>query len=173
MKNKILAVYFLFVILAGCASVPKLPADTKFALADFKVDLVQKLQIEGYPVQPEFSQIVKDKFTSSLKAKGLAGESGVNNAVSVSVDIKYKRQFSGEDTPFPSKSVMSPVFGYTLVVSENGVEKNRIVKSGLELKSGLLGSLKILGLLRDAKDELSDIQKVTDLIAAEFVAIKK
>lgn len=95
MKRNIITACLLFVILAGCASVPVVPADTKFTLENFKVNLTQKLQVEGYPVQPEFTQIMKENFLASLNAGNLLAEPGSPRVMSVSVDIDYQRIFTG------------------------------------------------------------------------------
>jgi hypothetical protein len=95
--------------------------------------------------------------------------------MSVSIEINYQRRFAGEDTPLPYKSVISLVIGYTLIVFENGVEKKRIAKSGLQ-KTGFLSNLETaatFGLGNDAKDELKDIQLLADSIADELSALKK
>jgi len=171
MKGKVFLVLFVSLFIIGCASVPKLPADTKFSVTSLKVNLKQKLTVEGYPAQAEFSEIFKKSFIESLKEKNLLADSGAGNAMSVTLNIDYTRQFAGEDTPFPSKSVMAPKVNYTLVVTDKGVEKNRISNAGV-LNKGFLGSLKTMGLANDPKSELSDIKKVTDSIANDLNAMK-
>lgn len=177
MKSNILSVLLSLIILTGCASSPglKLPADTVFSVESLKVNLTQKLQVEGYPKQAEFTELLKQKLNASLKAKGLLADSGASNIMSVSLVVDYQRRFAGEDTPIPSKSVMSPVINYVLIVSDKGVEKKRIVKNGLKLTKGFAGnmvSVATLGLGKDAKDEIKDLETFTDFIAAELKDLK-
>ncbi len=176
MKRNIITACLLFVILAGCASVPVVPADTKFTLENFKVNLTQKLQVEGYPVQPEFTQIMKENFIASLKAGNLLAEPGSPRVMSVSVDIDYQRIFTGEGLSIKSKSAVAPFFGYTLVVTDGGIEKKRIIESRLTLDRGFFGNLKTFGTMgfgRTPKDELKDIKKITDYLAYKLDALKK
>ncbi|MBN2400764.1 MAG: hypothetical protein JXN64_00035 [Spirochaetes bacterium] len=176
MRRSISLIMFSLFILAGCASVPKFPADTKFSVDNFKVNLKQKLQVEGYPAEAELTGILKEKINTTLKQKNLLTEHRAGNAMSVSIIIDYTRRFAGEDTPVPSKSVMAPEFGYTIVISENGVEKRRISEAKLEIKKGFLSNLATvatLGLGNDAKDELKDVQDVANYIAEKIEETKK
>ncbi len=177
MKKGILSMLLSMLILAGCASAPPiLPADAKFTLDSFTVNLTQKFQVEGYPVQPEFTQIMKDKFIASLKARNLLAEPGVNNAMSVSLQINYRRVFAGEATPVPSKSAVTPEVSYTLVVSDHGMEKKQIAESGLRRNRGFFGNMKSIvtfGLGRTAKDELEDIEAFADYLANKLSTLKK
>ncbi len=119
----------------------------------------------------EFSAIMKEKINNSLNASGLFAEAGAVNVMSVVVDVDYQRRFAGEDTPIPSESVMAPVVGYTIVVKENGVEKNRVSKSNLVITKGFFGNLIsvfTLGLGKDSKDEVVDIESFADHVVKQL-----
>lgn len=174
MKQKFSALLLISLFFIGCASVPKLPADTKFAVKSMKINLKYKLQVEGYPAQSEFSEIVKKNMMESLKEANLLADSGQSSTMSITIDIDYTRQFAGEDTPIPSKSVIAPLLKYTVVVYNKETETNRIVKSGT-INRGMLNNLKnvaTFGLGNDIKDELSDIKKMTNSIAADLNSLK-
>lgn len=174
MKKKFSVLLLISLFFIGCASAPKLPSDTRFAVKSIKVNLKYKLQVEGYPAQSEFSEIVKKNMIESLKEVNLLADSGQSSTMSVTIDIDYTRQFAGEDTPIPSKSVIAPLLSYTVIVYNKDTEINRIVKSGT-LNRGMLNNLKnvaTFGLGNDIKDELSDIKKITNSIAAELNGLK-
>lgn len=174
MKIKVLSVLLFSLIFAGCSttqsSSPKLPKNTKYLLGNLKVNLTQKLQVSGYPDNVELTKIVNEKIVESLKKSNLLGEAGAANTMSVSIDINYKRRFAGEDTPIPSKSVMAPLVGYTMVITENGVEKSRVTEELVVLKGagGNMLSALTLGLGKDAKDEVKDIESFADFIAGKL-----
>ncbi len=161
---------------APTATPPILTPDAKLALGDFAVNLTQKRQVEGYPVQPEFTRIMKEKFIASLKARNLLAEPTADSVMTVSIQIDYRRIFTGEDTPIVSKSAISPEVRYTLVVSEHGIEKKRIAESRLRRDRGFLGNLKgmaTLGFGRTPEDELKDIEVFADYLANKIESLKK
>ncbi len=176
MKKNIFSVLFILLFIAGCASVQKLPEGTKFSIESFKVNLTQKYEVEGYPDQAEFSKIMEKEFMSSLKEKGLQADGSGKNTMNVSIVLDYKRQFAGEGISVSSKSVIAPELGYTIVVSQNGVETNRIAKSDLTISRGFLGNLKsvaTMGLANDKENELKDMQTVASVLTDELKALVK
>lgn len=180
MKNR-LSLIVVALLMFGCASTSvrpenKLSANAKFLEPSLKVNLMQKLTVEGYPDQSEFSKLLQQKTIEALKAKNLIAEKSSEGALLVEIVVDYQRRFAGEDTPIPSKSVMMPIVHYRIVVSGNGIEKRIIDKDGMTVNRGFgsnLATTFTLGLGKTAKDELKDLEMLANGIASEVEALKE
>lgn len=180
-KANAICILFSLVLLAGCSSSPKVAApsvgaDAQYAIKNFTFNLIQKREVEGYATQEELSLITHDLIVSELKAGGILADAADAQAVPLSITINYQRRFSGEDTPFPSKSVTNPIVGYTIIVLEDGAEKARISKAGLTANRGFLANLKTVATMdigNDSKVEEADIQRVAKTIVAELQKLRQ
>ena len=181
LRNKFIYMAIAFGFLIGCSSSPKIAtpsvaSDARYAINDVTFNLTQKRSVENYPTQEQLSAKVSDEIISALTEKDLLATGTEKDAVPISIAINYQRRFAGEDTPFPSNSVASPIVSYSIVLYENGVEKNRVTKSGLTTSKGFFGNLKTvatMGVGNDAKTEAADIQKLVNTIVVELQTLRR
>jgi len=183
MKKLIILSMFVATFLMGCGSTPtkpaasfSLPASAQFTEPTVTVHLTQTITADGYPDEAQMTKIIQDKITAALKNNSLLADTNAVSPLSLEFIINYHRRFAGEDTPIPSKSVMAPVVGYATIISENGVEKHRIEKSGLTVNKGFgpnLITTFTLGLGKTAKDEEDDLQTLANGLVAEIKKLKE
>lgn len=176
--NKIVLISLAFV-LAACASSPKaprvsVPEGTKYYIQDFSFNLLQKRPAESYPDEASLSDLFHKQIVEGLVEAG-AYSFAPTDAVSVSIIIDYQRRFAGEDTPFPSKSVTSPIVSYSLAFSRDDEGLGSIVRAGLTTSRGFVGNLKTtatMGFGNDADKELEDINRVVNAVVGELLAAR-
>ena len=182
MKKLVITSVFTAIFLMGCGSTPtkptsfSLPGDAKFSEPKVTVHLTQKITADGYPDEAQMTKIIQDKITAELKKNSLLADTSATNPLSLEFIINYQRRFAGEDTPIPSKSVMAPLIGHTIIISEGGVEKHRIEESGLTVNKGFGANLKTtftLGLGKTAKDEEGDLQTLVNGLVADIKKLKQ
>jgi hypothetical protein len=168
----------LFVLLSGCGSTPIQPAqdslspNTTFSSVEIDLSLTQKQAVDGYPNQEQLTAIIKEKSLSKFDEVKLI--SAASN-YSAKISVKYQRRFAGEDTPIPSKSVMAPIVSYTIVIFNNGIEKQRVEKAGLTTNKGFASNLKTtftLGLGKTAKDEEQDYEMLANTFKTELLSLR-
>lgn len=171
---------FAVAMLSACGttatkpSAQALPTGTQFSSPQIALNLSQRLTVEGYPDQKGLKSLMEEKAATAFKAENLIAPPNDPNALVVNIEVNYQRRFAGEDTPLPSKSVAQPIISYTIVISDHGVEKRRIEKSGLTVTqdfSGNLATVFTMGLGKTAKDEEKDIQLLAQDWAQQIKAL--
>lgn len=182
MKNLVVSSLFAAIFLMGCGSTPtkpasfSLPGDAQFSEPKVTVHLTQKIMVDGYSDEAQMTKIIQDKITAELKNNSLLADENAASPLSLEFIINYQRRFAGEDTPIHSKSVMAPLIGHTIIISEGGVEKHRIEKSGLTVNKGFGANLKTtftLGLGKTAKDEEDDLQTLANGLVVDIKKLKQ
>jgi hypothetical protein len=156
-------------------SVSSIPAGTKYHIEKIDLKLTQSIKVDGYPDQLEFTKILTEKTINALKKNNVLADPAESGAMTAVINVNYQRHFAGEATPMPSKSVIAPTLDYTIILLDHGVEKNRIVKSGLTTGKGFagnLGTVFTMGLGNTAKDELVDIEKLANAISSELIKVR-
>jgi len=107
------------------------------------------------------AEMFSRKISQDLEERGMLAFGRQAESVELSIAIDYQRHFSGEDTPFPSNSVVRPIVGYTITASRDGSVLDVIKRSGLTTSHGFLGNLKTvatMGLGNDAASEEVDVR---------------
>lgn len=182
MKKLVILSVFAATFLMGCGSTPtkpasfSLPGDAQFSEPKVIVHLTQKITADGYPDEAQMTKIIQDKITAELKNNTLLADKNAANPLSLEFIINYQRRFAGEDTPMPSKSIMAPLIGHTIIISEGGIEKHRIEGSGLTVNKGFGANLKTtftLGLGKTAKDEEDDLQTLANGLVTDIKKLKE
>ncbi len=182
MRKLVVLPVFLAALLMGCGSAPvkpvsfSLPGDAQFSEPNVIVHLTQKITADGYPNEAQMTKIIKDKITAELKSNSLLAGVNTESPLSVEFVINYQRRFAGEDSPIPSRSVMAPLIGHSIIISKDGIEKHRVEESGLTINKGFGANLKTtftLGLGKTAKDEEDDLQTLAKELVMDIKKLKQ
>jgi hypothetical protein len=178
--NLALVAVILMVVLTGCSSAPTKERVNaieghRYNLSSVDLHLAQSQEVGGYPSESELEAMFEKKIENALHEAGLLAEEGAEAAVPIKITIDYRRKFAGEATPFPSESVVAPVYGYTIEVEEAGGDSRVIAeKKGLTLNRGFLGNLKTVataGTGNDAEDEKNDMDAISRGIANHLASL--
>lgn len=172
---------FFLLFSAGCSSTPPatsaetLPATARFMAPEITVQLTQSVAAEHYPDQEQFTRLLLDRTINTLKSQSLLAGSTAQTAFSIAINVNYRRQFAGDGTPFPSSSVREPKVDYTIVVSQDGIEKGRVERSAVTTRKGFASNLitgLTMGLGKTAQDEEEDIQILANTLVSELRALQ-
>ena len=182
MRKLVILSIFVSAFLIGCGSKPikpasfSLPGDAQFQEPKVTVHLTQKITVDGYPDEAQMTKIIQDKITAELKNNALLADKNAASSLTLEFIVSYQRRFAGEDSPVPSKSVMAPLIGHTIIISEGGIENHRIEERGLTVNKGFGANLKTtftLGLGKTAKDEEADLQTLVNGLVADIKKLKQ
>lgn len=177
---KVIFAFASLLVLVGCGSTPVKPevsvasAPVKYSIEKIDVNLTQAIQVEGYPNKDEFTKILTDKTIEVFKKNNLLAAPTDSDSMTASISVDYRRNFAGDATPMPSKSVVAPTVDYVIIIFDHGVEKKRIVKSKQTTGKGFVGNLGTvftMGLGNTAKDELIDIEKLANTFASDLLKL--
>ncbi|MBB6521097.1 hypothetical protein [Pseudoteredinibacter isoporae] len=112
---------------------------SKVNIEDLNLTLSFKQKVDRYFTESEMRNYLLSGIKGRLKKEGMLGGA---DAASVYIKVSYYRSFSGELTPWPSKSVTRPIINWSIRVNKNGKEVDAVSKSGQVYNGGFLGNLK-------------------------------
>lgn len=174
--NKMLSILFFVFIAVGCSSAPA-PSDGPkplFMMPTVALALDQVRQYPQYPDQSGLATLVQEKLKGALEKNAVLAMSPTPEALAVAVDMKYRRVFAGEATPFPSSSAGPPVVNYTVVVSRGEATVATIEQKNVTVNRGFVGNLKILFsfyMNGTPKTEAEDVDILADAIARDLAGL--
>jgi len=128
-KIRSLSIFLISIVLvtiAGCTSTKKsepnaiVPVGVKYEITNFDFDLVQKYNVPGFFNEAQTKEIMLLTIRSKLDEQGMLAKPSDNNSYPIEIKLDYKRNFVGEDTPFPADMVAPPKFYYSIYANENG-----------------------------------------------------
>jgi hypothetical protein len=177
-KIKLLLIMSIFIGLTGCGGdniKPTVKTSEKFKIDTIALTVSQRVTPDiKYHTEAEIKNLVIEKITTLLKNNNLLTTAASAN--SLNIDIKYKRNFVGDATPFPSDSLAYPHFDYQIKVLDNAKEITNISKIDLAFSGGLLMNLEVIaGSLREKSDEVIFIDTLAETIvnAIKEIELKK
>ncbi|UAA40029.1 hypothetical protein KIH87_06680 [Paraneptunicella aestuarii] len=162
-------------IITGCGSTPSAPifkTTNQFKIDNihFKLSQLVTPEIE-YHTEEEMKKIIIPQIEDRLqRANLLTNDESANNLF---IFLDYQRRFVGDASPFPSDSLSTPFFGYTIEIREGNKVISTISRNRLIYKAGFTFNLKIVsGSLREKSDELTFLNALADKIIDEIKNIR-
>ncbi|WP_281543692.1 hypothetical protein [Grimontia sp. SpTr1] len=160
MKMSLKSIYlslFSLVLIAGCSSSQKAPSvDTteKFQIKEISLKLIERVTPEiTYHTANEIENRVSSDIKGQLKKANLISSDPTMNTLKIT--MTYHRRFAGDQTPFPSDSLIYPNFDYDIEIYDGNDLLTTISKRNLTYSGGFKMNLEVLGgSLRSKEDEI-------------------
>jgi hypothetical protein len=158
--SRLLVVWAIFVVLAGCSTVPATPnpfvpyqlvnpAQSGYAgkkayrLGTVKVSLKQAQVNEKFPDEKELEKIFSSLVQEGLEQAGIAASQS-DSGIDLDVEIKYTRTFTGEEFGF-SKGFAGSRFSYNADLKCDPSVCARYQSPEYVVTSGFVGNLLKIG----------------------------
>lgn len=134
----------IILVLSACGSQSIKKAATEplgqSYIENLDFNLSFKIESEAYYTEEEMKQYVLKKVTDTLSQKGILGTPGAGST-GLDVRVSYYRAFSGELTPWPSKSITRPIVNWGITATKNGVVLAKMDKINQTYQGSLLENL--------------------------------
>jgi hypothetical protein len=173
---KFMTIVLIIAGIVGCSSngevKPKFKTSEKFRVDEVVLTVSQKVTPDiTYHTESEIQDLVTRQVMRLLKDKGLlTSQVGVNTLI---INAVYKRNFVGDETPFPTDSLAYPHYDYEIKVMDGAKELATITRKNLAFSGGLMMNIKVMaGSLREKSDEIVFIDALSEEMVAAIEELK-
>lgn len=146
MRKSILSILVTMVLASGCATTSSVSTKSNVSVADMKLDIVNVSLKQKYDNPIFYSQSEIEKYLNACLISELnkKGKYNANSNASLTVNVDYKRVYSGEAFGMKS-SVGSPKLAYTYQVANGSKILQQNNERELFVNAGLLGNFNYTG----------------------------